>query len=98
MNGLEAYEIYRANPSAFFLVLMDIDMPVMNGNVSTTKIRELERRQKLSKTFIVALTGVTSAESREESLGAGMDRFYTKPIRMRDLSELVAGIRGESAG
>lgn len=92
-NGQEALDAYSTNPAEFFLVLMDIGMPVMNGNMSSAKIRELEHRHKLKRTFILALTGVTSAEARQEALNSGMDEFYTKPIRMKDLSDLVAKIR-----
>lgn len=92
-NGLEALTIYSTSPSDFFLVLMDVDMPVMNGKESTAKIREFEREQQLGKTCIVALTGVTSPQARQECLDCGMDRFFTKPIRMKDLSALVSDIR-----
>lgn len=88
-NGLEASTIYSAHPRDFFLVLMDVDMPVMDGKQATAKIRELERRQQLPRTCVVALTGVTSQNARQECLDCGMDKFYTKPIRMKGLSGLV---------
>lgn len=92
-NGLEALNAYSATPADFFLVLMDIDMPVMNGNLATVKIREFERRHKSRRTCVVALTGVTNKESRKECLASGMDRFYTKPIRMKELSAMIDEVR-----
>lgn len=92
-NGLEALQRYSAQPDEFFLVLMDIDMPVMNGIASTIKIREFERKQELKRTLIVALTGVTSKESMNHCLASGMDRFFTKPIQMRELSELISEVQ-----
>jgi len=89
VNGLEAYTIYTLSPARFFLILTDLDMPVMGGKLSATKIREFERKQKLRRTSIVALTGVTSTESRMECLESGIDQVFTKPIKMKDLSALV---------
>ncbi|KAI3481806.1 hypothetical protein L1887_55576 [Cichorium endivia] len=92
-NGLEAFTIYSAHPRDFFLVLMDVDMPVMDGKQATAKIRELERKQQLPRTCVVALTGVTSQSARQECMDCGMDKFYTKPIRMKGLSALVTETR-----
>lgn len=92
-NGLEAFTTYSAQPSSFFLVLMDVDMPIMDGKQATVKIRELERKQHLPPISVVALTGVTSQTVRQECLECGMDKFYTKPIRMKGLSALVTETR-----
>lgn len=73
---------------------MDIDMPVMDGISATVKIRDIERKQKLQRTFIVALTGVTSKEGRSRCLASGMDRYLSKPIRMKDLREVVEEVKG----
>lgn len=81
------------NPARFFLVLSDLDMPIMGGKVCATKIRDFERKQALRRISIVALTGVTSAESREDCRRAGIDHVYTKPIKMSVLSALVAEVQ-----
>lgn len=94
-NGLEALTAFSTSTSKFFMVLMDISMPVMDGNESTAKIREFERKNKLPRTFIVALTGVTSDESRRRCFDAGVDKYLTKPMQMKDLSALVAEVKGE---
>ena len=94
-NGLEALTLFTASPLSFSLVLMDISMPIMDGKQSTAKMRELERKKKLKRTLIVALTGVTSNESRKQCFDAGVDRYFTKPMQMKDLSVLVeeAGVQ-----
>ena len=63
-NGAEALALFVAEPQKWLLVLTDISMPVMDGNEATAKIREHERRHKLPRTMIVAVTGVSSAASR----------------------------------
>ncbi|KAK5131992.1 hypothetical protein LTR08_000412 [Meristemomyces frigidus] len=92
-NGLEALQVYSSHPSRFFLIFMDMGMPIMDGFISTSKIREVERKKRLLRCTIVALTGVTSADSRETALRAGVDKYFTKPIRMKELSTLVAEIK-----
>ncbi|KAK4569442.1 hypothetical protein LTR86_003205 [Recurvomyces mirabilis] len=92
-NGAEALAIFVADPGKIFLILTDISMPVMDGNEATAKIREVERRQKLPRTTIVAITGVTSAASRNASIAAGVDRYFTKPVKMEEVSALLSEIR-----
>ncbi|KAK4546286.1 hypothetical protein LTR36_001963 [Oleoguttula mirabilis] len=92
-DGLQALNAYTATPAKFLLILMDLTMPVMDGFTCTAKIRELERKRRLPRCMIVALTGVTSSESRESALDVGVDKYFTKPIRMKDISTLVAEMR-----
>ena len=92
-NGLEALVTYSENPSDFFLILMDISMPVMNGCAATAKIREVEKLRDLKACTIVAVTGVTSDKAREEAFVAGVDKFVTKPISMRELKCLVKDLK-----
>ncbi len=82
-NGQEAIEKMEAG--AYDLVLMDIQMPVMNGIDATTIIRE-----RITKdTPIVALTADAMAGDRERALGAGMNGFLTKPIDADQLREII---------
>jgi CheY-like chemotaxis protein len=89
VNGREAFELYRDSPSGFFLILMDLSMPVMDGHTSTAKIRQLEKELHLPRTTIVALTGVTNDESKKRAFESGVDGYYTKPIHMKDIKKLV---------
>jgi PAS domain S-box-containing protein len=74
-NGQEAVQKYiQTQPD---LVLMDIQMPIMNGYEATQRIREIERGRRVP---IIALTAGTVKGEREKCLEAGMDDFLTKPI------------------
>jgi signal transduction histidine kinase/ActR/RegA family two-component response regulator len=81
-NGLEAVAIYRENK--FDLVLMDCQMPEMDGYEATRAIRQLEGFQG-RRTPIIALTAHAMEGSREASLASGMDDQITKPLTMAAL-------------
>jgi signal transduction histidine kinase/DNA-binding response OmpR family regulator len=87
-NGEVAVD--RVRRFRYDLVLMDVDMPVMDGFTATAEIRALERSEKRIRTPIVALTAHAVDGFRERSLASGMDAFATKPIRGKQLRSLVA--------
>ncbi|KAI7253073.1 hypothetical protein KC343_g4501 [Hortaea werneckii] len=95
-NGREALDLWSANPGKYLMILTDISMPVMDGNEATAAIRAEERKRKLPETLIVALTGVIDARAKKASFDAGVNRWFTKPVKMKDLSALVAEVRGEA--
>ncbi|KAI6847296.1 hypothetical protein KC364_g5482 [Hortaea werneckii] len=95
-NGREALDLWSANPSKYLMILTDISMPVMDGNEATAAIRAEERKRKLPETLIVAVTGVIDAAAKKASFDAGVNRWFTKPVKMKDLSALVAEVRGEA--
>ena len=76
-NGLEAVEHSQKGP--FDAILMDVDMPVMNGYEATERIRELEKTTG-RHIPIVAMTAHAMQGVREECLSHGMDGYLTKPI------------------
>ena len=84
-NGLQALEYVDARP--YDLVLMDIQMPVMNGIEATRRIRALEGRQ--SRLPIIAVTANAFAEDREQCLAAGMNDFVSKPFEPEALRALI---------
>lgn len=65
----------------------------MDGFEATAKIRDFERSSKLRRVNIAALTGVTSSEARTRAKDAGVNVYVTKPIRMKDLTDMIADIR-----
>lgn len=76
-NGEEAVALLRAKPDAFDIVLMDIHMPVLDGNAATQRIRN---ELGLTRLPIVALTAGALVSERQRSLDAGMNDFITKPF------------------
>ena len=88
-NGVEAVHAY-ANQH-FDLVLMDVQMPEMDGLEATAGIRLLER--KLARhTPIVAMTGRAMKGDYEKCLEAGMDGYVSKPFRQRDLYQVITSV------
>ncbi len=88
-NGLVALEKLKSNQ--FDLVLMDCDMPVMDGFIATENFRAYEEEQKLkSRTPIVALTANALQGDRQRCIEAGMDDYLTKPLMMDSLATVVS--------
>lgn len=88
-NGKEAFEMYQQNE--YDLILMDLQMPVMNGLEATRLIRVFEKESDLQhRVFIVALTASEISEKKEECREAGMDDFMEKPIRGNMLHTLIS--------
>lgn len=92
-HGLEAVQLYKnsleGRTPRFDLVFMDISMPVMNGFEATREIRGMETEAGVSKCKIVALTGLSSDVNRDEASASGLDLFWTKPIKMNKIRELL---------
>ena len=85
-DGAKAVEAVRSG--TYGLVLMDYQMPIMDGYTATTTIRDLERGTG-RYTPIVAMTASVMASEREACLAAGMDDFVSKPIRLNVLQTTI---------
>ncbi len=85
-NGLEAVEMFEQQ--TFDLILMDFQMPKMNGLDAALKIRELEKEHG-GHILIIAMTANAMQEDRDRALNAGMDAYLPKPI---DVQQLLAQI------
>ncbi len=85
-DGLQA--VMLCEKESFDLILMDLQMPKMDGLEAARKIREMEAGQE-RKTCIFALTAHARAEDREKCLRAGMDGFLTKPFQIKELESLI---------
>jgi two-component system sensor histidine kinase/response regulator len=92
-NGVEAVEFTAAEK--FDVVLMDVQMPEMDGMRATALIREREETT-CNHVFILAMTAHVMAGDRERCLGAGMDGYLSKPIRIQELVEALEALDGES--
>ncbi len=86
-NGAEALEALGSEP--FDIVLMDVEMPVMDGIEATHHIRENRDGRFNAAIPIVALTAHALSGYREKLLGAGMDQYVSKPIVLEDLREAI---------
>lgn len=84
-NGVEALSAYRAEPARYDLILMDCEMPVMDGFEATRRIRAHEQREHLKRTPIVALTAHILDSHRLEGMTAGMDDYLAKPVQSETL-------------
>jgi len=90
-DGAEAVE--HALKTSFHVILMDVQMPRMDGLAATAAIRAAERK-KGARTPILALTAHTMKGDRERCLAAGMDDFINKPIDAPKLIEMVETAAG----
>jgi signal transduction histidine kinase/CheY-like chemotaxis protein len=70
-------------------VLMDVQMPVLDGYAATRRIREWEAAQGRARVPIVALTADAYAEDRQRCLDSGMDDFLAKPVGLRQLQDML---------
>ncbi len=96
-NGEEALErIQESEPGYYSLVLMDIQMPVMDGYEATKAIRNLEDK-RLAGVPIVALSANAFAEDYQHSLDVGMDAHVPKPIDRIKLRELLQQLIGKDS-
>ena len=85
-NGKDAVQALRED--VFDLVLMDVQMPVMDGVEATRKIREMEEKTG-RHVPIVALTANAMKGDRERYLEAGMDDYMTKPFKWELLRQVI---------
>ncbi len=95
-NGREAVEAFKR--SDFHLILMDIQMPEMDGFQATKQIREYEDQTCTThRVPIVALTAHATTQDRSACLKAGMDDYISKPIRRAELLEKLSRWRNHDA-
>lgn len=86
-NGLEAVE--RFQQEKFKIVLMDLQMPVMNGFDATSKIRAFEKQKESESSLIIALSANTIKEDIEKCFVVGMNEYISKPFSPQKLIEVI---------
>ncbi|HPF32759.1 MAG TPA: response regulator, partial [Candidatus Sabulitectum sp.] len=84
-NGREALDLYSSGKRNFDLVLMDMQMPVMDGYEATRAIRALEARKQDAHVPVVALTAHAMKEEIQKCIEAGCDLHIAKPVRKKNL-------------
>ncbi|KAK3723177.1 hypothetical protein LTR37_001900 [Vermiconidia calcicola] len=99
-DGLQAFEVYKAARSGLTstehlqvkppeVVLMDINMPQLDGFEASRRIRNFERQEGLTPAYIIALTGLGDASAQQQAYSSGMDLFLTKPVRLKELTKIL---------
>jgi signal transduction histidine kinase/DNA-binding NarL/FixJ family response regulator len=88
VNGLEAVEKRRQRD--YDLILMDMQMPVMDGYTATREIRGWEEANGMRRTPVVALTAHALSGAQADSINAGCDGHLTKPVERHDLLDAIA--------
>jgi signal transduction histidine kinase/ActR/RegA family two-component response regulator len=87
-NGLEALQLSASEH--YDIILMDVQMPEMDGITATRSIRERELNLGLPRKPVLALTANALADDKANCLAAGMDDYLTKPFMRRQILELMA--------
>lgn len=91
-NGKIAIEKFKTE--TYDLILMDIQMPILNGIEATKEIREIEKKQEQAEPIkIIAITAFALNNKREECLAAGMDNFLAKPFKPKELIRMIDEIK-----
>lgn len=86
-NGLQAVAAY--NDKHYDLVLMDCEMPEMDGFDATLAIRKIEQQENKARVPIVALTAHAFEDVKQRCLAAGMDDFITKPLQLTVIESML---------
>ena len=94
-NGVEA--VRRVQEAGYAAVLMDMEMPEMDGITATRRIREWEQQQGRMRLPIIAMTANALQEDRERCLAAGMDGYVAKPISRKILQDELSRVFSDKA-
>lgn len=86
-TGLDAVQLWKTNP--YDLILMDVQMPEMDGLTATRTIRKMEQEQNLGHTPIIGLTAHALVADKEKCIESGMDDYLSKPIVEADLKAAI---------
>lgn len=89
-NGQEALDIYYERNSEFDLILMDINMPVLNGAEAFFEIRNFEEENFLKEIPIIALTANAIKGDRERYISIGMNDYLSKPVEIEELKKIIS--------
>lgn len=86
-NGVEALEKFQSGQ--YNAILMDVQMPLMDGLTATYKIREIEKEKNLPATPIIGMTAHATYNDMDKCLEVGMSNYLSKPIRQQELCDML---------
>ncbi|TXC66613.1 response regulator [Piscinibacter aquaticus] len=84
--------LQRLSEQSFDTVLMDCQMPVLDGLDCTRRWRQIEEREQRARTMVVAMTAASDEQARQQCIAAGMDDFLSKPVEQGRLAALLARV------
>lgn len=97
-NGEVGVRKFRARTDGFDIILMDIQMPTMDGNAATSAIRQIEQERAATaftegttpppRARVFALTGLATVHDKKKAFASGVDSFLTKPVSLKVLGAL----------
>lgn len=91
LNGQEAVTKFSLSPPGYYdAILMDVQMPIMNGHEATRQIRQMRETRRDADLPIIAMTAEAFADDKRRALEAGMNAHVTKPIDVNDLIRTLA--------
>ena len=96
VDGIEAVATYAERGGELAFILMDCQMPNMDGYEATRRIRQREKECQLSHCPVIAVTANALEGDKKKCLDAGMDRFLAKPLRPAELSALIVESVGDT--
>ena len=88
-KAVEAYCNAMESGNPYNIIFMDEHMPIMTGMEATNKILEIEKKMSYPHTPIIGLSGDSTEEHRTKSIEAGMDDSITKPVHVKDISNIL---------
>lgn len=89
-NGQQALDLVKDKTKSIDLIVMDIQMPILDGYKTTEQIRQWEQAQSLPAVPIIALTADAFEENRQKGLALGMNAYLTKPLDQALLAQTLA--------
>jgi signal transduction histidine kinase/ligand-binding sensor domain-containing protein/CheY-like chemotaxis protein/HPt (histidine-containing phosphotransfer) domain-containing protein len=93
-NGNEAVTYFLSNE--YDVIFMDCQMPILDGFEATKKIREIELRDSLQKTPIIALTAGFNKQDKDRCMSSGMNYYITKPFSVADIESAIQNFSDEN--
>lgn len=89
VDGVEALHVLTSERQSFDLVLMDCEMPNMDGYTATRSLRQWEQVEARSPLYICGVSAHVMPEYRERAMAVGMDDFIAKPVRQEELQRVL---------
>eukprot|EP00742_Colponemidia_sp_Colp-10_P004910 GILJ01005243.1.p1 GENE.GILJ01005243.1~~GILJ01005243.1.p1 ORF type:complete len:216 (+),score=20.91 GILJ01005243.1:98-649(+) len=88
-NGQVAVDLFSREPAKYDLILMDCQMPILDGFEATKEILRIIKKEHLVKVPIVGLTASAMEGDREKCIAAGMDDYLSKPVSKQVLYQTI---------